>query len=253
MQRQKSLTAEEQKALKEACDKVFMDQVSQDHYQKVLEIGKEVQDQKTEGSVFLFSNPFQALVVAQLTAKAKWDETNDIYACVSPGGGKTSIVCWTAKVINSMHPSQHIVIATTKDVLVKQLEIFSKQFNLKKTMFCNMDQLQFMPKEAVIIFDEYYHAVFKHKLTINGGGAVQGIYGLREVGQRRLMLGGLCGDQFKDEILPKLVANPIFIDKFPSVFSILGQSIDGGTKVTTHPNMKQLTKECMEHIVKRAV
>jgi hypothetical protein len=105
----------------------------------------------------------------------------------------------------------------------------------------------------VIIFDEYYHAVFKHKLTINAGGAVQGIYGLREVGQRRLMLGGLCGNQFKDEILPKLVKKPIFIDQFPSVFSILGQSIDGGIKVTTLPSMVQLKNACMEHIAKRAV
>ena len=98
-----------------------------------------MEEKKTEGSVYFYANPFQAVVVAQLTAKAKWDETKDLYASVQPGGGKTSIVCWTAKVINRLHPGQLIVIATTTDVLVKQLETFSKQFNLKNTMFCNMD------------------------------------------------------------------------------------------------------------------
>jgi hypothetical protein len=212
-----------------------------------------VEEQKTEGSVYFYANPFQAVVVAKLTEKASWDESKDIYAGVSPGGGKTSIVCWAAKVINILYPGQVIVISTTKDVLVKQLDTFSKQFNLKNTMFSDMAKLQFMPNNAVIIFDEYYHAVFKHKLTITGDGKVQGIYGLREVGQRRLMLGGVCGDQFMDEILPKLVEKPIFIDKFPSVFSILGQPLDGGIQVTTRPKITPLTKECVDHIVKKAV
>ena len=72
IQRQKPLTAEENKALKEAIDKVFNDRVSKEHYELVLKIGQDVENQKTEGSVFFYANPFQALVVAQLTSEAHW-------------------------------------------------------------------------------------------------------------------------------------------------------------------------------------
>jgi hypothetical protein len=70
----------------------------------------------------------------------------------------------------------------------------------------------------VIIFDEYYHAVFKGTLNINGQGQVLGIHGLRSLGARRLLLGGVCGDQFKKDILPQLVHRPEIIDRYSSMF-----------------------------------
>ena len=96
-------------------------------------------------------------------------------------------------------------------------------------MFCTLADVQLIEKEAVVIFDEYYHAVYKHLMTINGDGNMQGIFGLRSVGARRLMLGGLCGTQFKEEILPKLVDKPTFIDRFASMFAMLDQKTEGET------------------------
>ena len=104
----------------------------------------------------------------------------------------------------------------------------------------------------MIIFDEYYHAVFKERLNINGQGKVLGIYGLRTLGVRRLLLGGVCGPQFKNEILPQLVHEPHIIDKFTSMFEMIGQSIDGGTAVTTRAKYEDLRQACMDHIVERA-
>jgi hypothetical protein len=96
-------------------------------------------------------------------------------------------------------------------------------------MFCTLADVQLIEKEAVIIFDEYYHAVYKHLMTINGDGNMQGIFGLRSVGARRLMLGGLCGTQFKFDILPRLVDKPVFVDRYTSIFEMLGQKTEGET------------------------
>ena len=195
---------------------------------------------------------FQAAVVAQLTDKANWNETKNIYAGVQPGGGKTSIVCWTAKVINHLHEGTPVVIATTTVPLRKQLEAFAKQFNLTDTSFVDLKNLHYCDEDSVIIFDEYYHAVFKDKLTINGEGTVLGIHGLGSLGARRLLLGGVCGSQFKKEILPKLMENPVFIDRFTSMFSMLKQPTDGGAAVTARARLDDLRNEACEFIVRRA-
>ena len=47
IQRQKPLTTEEDNALKEACNAVFQDEDSKNHYELVLKIGKKVENQKT--------------------------------------------------------------------------------------------------------------------------------------------------------------------------------------------------------------
>ena len=119
-------------------------------------------------------------------------------------------------------------------------------------MFMTLDELYFVKPDTVIIFDEYYHAVYKHLLNINGKGQVLGIHGLRSLGGRRLLLGGVCGQQFKTDILPKLVHEPLIIDKFTSMFEMIGQSIDGGTAVTTRPKLAELRSACSDHIAKRA-
>ena len=98
---------------------------------------------------------------------------------MQPGGGKTSIVCWAAKIINQLFPNLEIVIGTTTPHLRRQLEAFSKQFSLLNTRFVDLTDLHYVDSESVIIFDEYYHAVYKNPMNINGNGIVLGIHGLR--------------------------------------------------------------------------
>ena len=98
---------------------------------------------------------------------------------MQPGGGKTSIVCWAAKTINQLFPALGIVIGTTTPHLRKQLEAFSKQFALTNTSFVDLAELHYVDEDSVLIFDEYYHAVYKNPLNINGNGTVLGIHGLR--------------------------------------------------------------------------
>ena len=66
------------------------------------------------------------------------------------------------------------------------------------------------------------------------------------------MLGGVCGQQFKTEILPKLVNEPKIIDKYTSLFAMLNQEPDGGIQVSVSPKFETLKNAACEHIASRA-
>ena len=68
---------------------------------------------------------FQAAIVSKVTLKKNWDDYTDSYISVLPGGGKTSIVCWCAKVIEARELTR-IYVVTTQSHLVSQLRDFGK-------------------------------------------------------------------------------------------------------------------------------
>ena len=106
--------------------------------------------------------------------------------------------------------------------LVRQLKDFSNQFALKHTTFLTSTSLHMIGPRDIVIFDEYYHALWKSLLTIEKG-VIQGIHRLQTVGKQRILLGGTAGLVFKEKILPKLFdKKPLVIDEFKSVFDMLG-------------------------------
>ena len=57
-------------------------------------------------------------------------------------------------------------------------------------------------------------------ITVKGG--IEGVLNLRNVGERRILLGGTAGTVFKQKLLPQLFTKPLVVDEFPSLFHMLG-------------------------------
>ena len=194
---------------------------------------------------------FQAAIVSKVTLKKNWDDYTDSYISVLPGGGKTSIVCWCAKVIEEIDSDLRIYVVTTEEHLLGQLRDFGSQFDLLRTTFIEQKNLHLITTKAVVIFDEYYHALWKSKLTIKDG-VIQGVLGLRRFGARRILLGGTAGHNFKNLILPKLFDKAMIVDKFKSVFDMLGMDVFSNHTVKCSLNAKEHKKQMIAYVAERA-
>ena len=69
-----------------------------------MKLGKEVEE-KEKATIFFETSPFQAAIVTKATFKKNMDNHTSSYISVLPGGGKTAIVCWIARVLENRDPS----------------------------------------------------------------------------------------------------------------------------------------------------
>ena len=70
----------------------------------MLKIGRAVEDSELV-TTFFEASPFQAAIVAKATFKKNMDNHTSSYISVLPGGGKTAIVCWIARVLENRDPN----------------------------------------------------------------------------------------------------------------------------------------------------
>ena len=139
------------------------------HFNNIMSIGLSVETQSRRNATFE-ATLFQAYIVTMATFQKNWDDFTDSYISVLPGGGKTSIVCWICKVIEKLHPKLSIAVITTEPHLVKQLSDFSVQFDLENTNFYGQNAMHLLDRDCLVIFDEYYHALWMSKLNISAAG-----------------------------------------------------------------------------------
>ena len=74
---------------------------------------------------------------------------------------------------------------------------FAEQFDIPTLQFALTGDVKHYGSDVLFIFDEYYHAVFKDPLHIDHEGNFEGVFGFSKFGARRIMLGGVTGNQFK--------------------------------------------------------
>ena len=81
----------------------MLDAQEKAHYGQVMKLGRVV-EAKAKVTTYFEASPFQAAIVAKATLKRNMTNHTSSYISVLPGGGKTAIVCWCAKVIEDRDP-----------------------------------------------------------------------------------------------------------------------------------------------------
>ena len=67
-----------------------------------MNIGKQV-EKSPKKTHYFEASPYQGAIVTKVTKKTEWSTNYDeSYISVLPGGGKTAIVCWCAKVLEEL-------------------------------------------------------------------------------------------------------------------------------------------------------
>ena len=67
-----------------------------------MNIGKQV-EKSPKKTHYFEASPYQGAIVTKVTKTTEWSTNYDeSYISVLPGGGKTAIVCWCAKVLEEL-------------------------------------------------------------------------------------------------------------------------------------------------------